>query len=142
MAYVHLYKGNPTAGGTDGQLISEGDNSNPLISGPLNGASGQESDPVKLAIRCEAGYKGANEGAIGNTYISASGANYQKWNLALDNNGSPGTWLGWGTALSFTTDLLTAANKCFWIKAKATAGENPSSDTTVKLAISTQISPI
>ena len=139
MAYVHFYMGNPTAGGTDGQLISEGDNSNCLKFGPLDVVAGQESAPVKCAIRCETGYRGVQAPAAGKeTCIvgpsATSGSNNTKFNFAFDDgSGNPGTFAGWGMYLSFPITELAATNKIFWVKAKSVAGESNTSDFTVKL---------
>ena len=50
MAYIHVYKNNPTAAGTDGTQVSEGDGTQ-AISVTLNAINNEESAPIKLALR-------------------------------------------------------------------------------------------
>lgn len=148
MAYVHFYMGAVTDGGTDGQLISEGDNSNYLKFGALDVINGQESAPVKVAFRCEAKYRGVQSPAAGKEtcYIgpsATSGSNNTKFNLAWDDgNGNPGTFAGWGMYLNFPITQLSTTNKVFWIKAKSVAGEPNTADITVKLNAIGQVEDI
>ena len=137
MAYLHIYKDSPTSGGTDGTLVSEGDGSSPITIGPLNATSNEESAAVKLALRCDAGY---NTGA--DVVITPSGTTAAKWNLAPDNAGAPGTYVGYGAALTVTS-VIGVVNTLFWIKGKAVSGENPANDTSVDLAVTcTTINPV
>ena len=129
MAYLHVYKNNPTAGGTDGTLVSEGDGSSPIIIGPLNAVNNEESAALKLAIRCESGYV---TGAT--TSITPTGTTATKWALAPDNSGSAGTFGAYGAALTLASGI-TATNTIFWAKAKAVSTENPANDTTVDLVV-------
>lgn len=133
MAYIHIYKNNPTAGGTDGQLVSEGDGSNPITVGPLNATNNEESAPVKLAVRCDSGYQ-----TSGNTTIQPVGTTAAKWALAPDNGGSPGTWTSWGGTLTISS-TIGATNTIFWLKAKATSDEVPANDTSVDLQVTATI---
>lgn len=133
MAYIHLYKDNPTAGGTDGVQVSEGTELNPVTVGPLNGTTGEESAPIKLALRCEAGYQ-----TYGNTTVTPVGTNADKWALAPDATGSPGTWCAWGSGLTIT-DVIGATNYIIWAKARAVAGEVPQNDISVDLQIGATI---
>jgi hypothetical protein len=55
-AYINLYKDNPTSGGTDGTLVSLGDDLSSLISSTVN-ATEDETKKIKIALRCENGYK-------------------------------------------------------------------------------------
>lgn len=133
MAYIHLYKDNPTAGGVDGVQVSEGTGLNPVTTEYLNGTTGQESTPIKLALRCESGYK-----TYGNTTVQPVGTNADRWALALDNNGSPGTWTAWGGTLTIT-DEISFVNYIIWVKAKAEPGEPPQNDTSVSLQVNATI---
>ena len=56
MAYIHVYKNNPTATGTDGTQVSEGDGTQ-AISITLNATNNEESAPIKLALRCDTATK-------------------------------------------------------------------------------------
>lgn len=124
--YAHVYKNNPTAGAADGSLVSEGDNSNPVMAGPLDASKNEESTVIKLAIRCEAGYN-----TSGNTVITPTGTSADKWALSLDGV----TWGAYGAALTITT-AITTVNTVFYAKAKAVSTENPVNDTAVKIQVS------
>lgn len=128
--YMHIYMNNPTAGAADGTQISEGTGLAQLKIGPLNAANNEESAPVKLAIRCESGYKTGDV-----TTIALTGKTANMWAMAPDNNGSPGTWGAYGGSLTFAAGITTT-NTLFWIKAKSADTENPVNDATVSLGIS------
>lgn len=133
MANIHLYKGNPTAGGTDGQLVSEGTGANPVSVGPLNIVAEEESASIKLALRCETGYA-----TSGNTTVSLVGINANMWALAPDNAGSPDTFGAYGALLTIS-DVIGATNHIIWVKAKTVNTESPSNDTGVKIQIDCNI---
>jgi len=133
--YLHIYCGTPTAGGTDGQILSEGDHSAPITIGPLNASTNQVSSPVKLAVRADV------DGASGKAYVTAdvttitpTGTTADDWALAPDNGGSAGTFGAYGAALSLAAGI-TNVNTIFWAKAKAVSGENPSTDISVGLHV-------
>lgn len=46
---IHIYKNNPTAGGKDGSMVSEGTNGNPITIGPLDASKNEESAPNKTS---------------------------------------------------------------------------------------------
>lgn len=52
MAYMNLYKNNPTAGGTDGSKVVAG---NPIIT-PYVDLASNETAIIKLALRCDTDY--------------------------------------------------------------------------------------
>lgn len=135
MSQIHIYYGSPTAAGTDGAVASEGTETSPIIIGPLDIATNQESDPVKLAIRCDDGYKAATGATITPT---GTGAAY--WALAPDNSGSAGTFGAYGAALTFSAEIADS-NTLFWVKAKAASTETPSADVSVDLVIAATIQP-
>lgn len=133
MAYIHVYMNNPTADGTDGVLVSEGTEQNPITVGPLNATENEESAPIKLALRCDAGYK-----TSGTVTIKPVGETADKWALAPDDGGVPGTWTDWGGQLEIA-DEIGSANYIFWIKARATSDEGPKNDATVDLQVQAMI---
>lgn len=118
--YIHLYRNNPTAGGVDGNLVSEGDGSNPITSAS-SVTTGNESEVITLAARCETGYT-----TSGNAVITPTGTTATYWSLSLDGV----TWLAYGAALTIAS-TITAVNTLFYAKYKAAAGENPATDKTV-----------
>lgn len=130
--YAHVYKNNPTAGAADGSLVSEGDNSNPVVAGPLDASKNEESAVIKLAIRCEAGYN-----TVGETVIALTGTSADKWALSL--NGS--NWGDYGASLTIPT-AITTVNTVFYAKAKAVSTENPVNDTTVKMTVNAMFVPV
>lgn len=130
---IHVFMNNPTVGLTDGNMVSEGDKSNPITIGPLNAKNNEESAPVKLAIRCDTGFVTTTS-----TVITPMGTTLNDWALAPDNAGVAGTFLDYGTALTITS-LINATNTLFWVKARAVSSESPINDSTVTLQIATTI---
>lgn len=133
MSLIGIYFGTVTAGGTDGTRASEGTGSTPIIIGPLDTATNEESSAVKLAIRCDSGYA-----ATGAT-ITPTGTTATKWALATDSSGSAGTFGAYGAALS--VGAVSDANTLIWAKAKTVSTETPSNDVSVDLVIAATIAP-
>lgn len=131
MAYIHLYKDNPTAGGTNGTLVSEGDGSSP-VTVTLNATNNEESSAITLALRCESGYQ-----TVGNTTITPTGTTASKW--ALSSNGT--TWSDYGSALIIST-TIGATNTLIYAKAKASSDETPMNDTSVDFQIQATIGAV
>ena len=129
---IHIYKNNPTAGGTDGSMVSEGTNGNPIIIGPLEASENEESTALTLGIRCEDGYSTAS-----NTVITPTGTTANMWALSLDGV----TWQNYGAALTIT-GIINATNTLFYCKAKTVDTENPVNDIGVKFNISTTITMV
>ena len=129
--YIHSYFGTVTQGGVDGTLVSEGTGLVPITT-PLI-LVGNECSPIKLAARCDSGYA-----TYGSTVITPTGTTYDKWALAPDNAGAPGTFGAYGAALTIAGQI-GATNQLFWAKAKAVNGETPQNDTTVDLQVAATI---
>lgn len=124
--HYHIYKNNPTEGGTDGVLVSEGTGLTPVEIGPLNATNNEESSAIPLAIRCDTGYK-----TIGNVTITPVGTTKEKWALSTDGT----TWQTYGSGITISTEV-GATNKLFYVKAKATDDEvDPVNDTTVDIKV-------
>ena len=134
MAYIHVYM-NPTAGGTDGTQVSEGTGLQP-ISVTLNATNNEESTPIKLALRCDAGYQ-----TSGNITLSLVGTTQAKWALTPNNAGSAGTFGAYGANLVIAT-VVGATNVLFWAKAKATSDEAPQNDTSVDIQVTATIEAV
>jgi hypothetical protein len=132
MAYIHMYKTNPTGGGVDGDLVSEGTGLVP-VTYTLNATIDEEGVEQKLALRCEAGYK-----TTGNVTITPTGTTAAKWALAPNNGGVPGVWGAYGAVLTIA-DEVPATNYLFFVKAKATNDEAPVNDATVDLVVTATI---
>lgn len=125
---LHIYYGNPTAGGVDGTEASSGTELSP-ISVTLD-ASQAEAKAVKCAVRCDTGYY-----IEGDTTIRFVGTNTSKWKAAADDN-----YADAATALSsaawqdtITLSGVASANTIFWIKAMSSTDENPQNDTSVDI---------
>lgn len=125
---IHIYK--------DGVMISEGDNTNPIVVGPLNATIGEESVPMKLAIKCDTGFQSA-----GDTVITPQGENANKWALAPNNNGAAGTFGAYGASLTIS-DVIKQEDVIFWVKAKSDISETPSNDTSTKLTVQATIAAV
>ena len=123
--YLHVYKNNPTAGGTDGSLVSEGTGLNPITTNALNATMNEESAVIKLALRCEAGYT-----TSGDITITPMGTTSSKWALSADGT----TWGAYGAVLTITT-VIGVVNTIIYCKAKAVSGESVVNDSTVTLQL-------
>lgn len=124
---IKCYKDNPTAGQTNGVLVSSGTGLSPITTGVLRADLNEVSANIKLAVRCDSGYE-----TSGNTTISLVGNTANKWALAPDSSGNPGTWKNYGESLVITSKV-GATNTIFWARAKATDDELPIKDTTVSV---------
>lgn len=92
-AYHHIYMNNPTAGDTDGTMVSEGHVLTAPVSATLNAANNEEKI-IKLAIRCDAGFKSVGDvsivlGTVSTsdgkiTNVSTGGGNTGKWAISKD----------------------------------------------------------
>lgn len=129
MAYIHVYKGNPTAGGVDGQQVSEETELMPITTAPLQASVNQEGQPIKLAIRCETGWQTG-----GDTVIIPGGPTTDKWALAHDVSGVAGVFMDWGASLTIA-NTITDVNTVFWVKARAISGEAAGTDTSADLLV-------
>jgi hypothetical protein len=133
VAYIHVYTGTVTAGGTNGTAVSEGTGAAPITTAVLSASSNEVGSWIKCAVRCDTGYK-----TSGTTTITPTGTTAAKWDLAPDNAGSAGTAVGYGNALSIATEI-GATNTLFWTRAKATSDEAPVNDTSVDLVVAATI---
>jgi hypothetical protein len=131
--WIHIYKGSVTSGAKDGTAVSEGTGADPISSGVLNATINQESNAIKLAVRCDDGVQ-----TSGNTTIQPFGTSASKWSLAPDSGNAPGTWGAYGEALVIST-VIGSTNTIFWAKAKATSDETPSMDDATDFRITTTV---
>lgn len=125
---LHIYYGNPTAGGTDGTEASSGTELSP-ISVTLD-ASKAEAKAVKCAVRCDTGYY-----IEGDTTISFVGTNTTKWKVAADDNYADAV-AALSSAIWQDTLALSgvgSTNTVFWVKAMSSTDENPQNDTSVDI---------
>jgi hypothetical protein len=137
---IKIYKGNPTAGGTDGTLVSSGTGLNPIESGAIKvpAAGYQEGSWIKLAVRCDNGYETVEDSARHARISIVDSAGVTLWQLAPDNNGQPGTAKDWGEPLDFLTKL-GATNTIFWARARVAHTEEPANDESVDIQVAATI---
>lgn len=126
--YINIYSGTVTAGGTDGTLISNGDNSSPL-SLVVNSSDTTPEAVAACAIRCQPTYNASD------VTISFDGTNASQWSICDTETGT------YGSSLTLSSDVLTT-NTLFYVKATATAGEEPKIDTSVKIRTVATISKV
>ena len=105
----------------NGELISNGDLSNPLVVGPLNASDNEVSNPIAVQVKTDAGYV-----TRGNVVISFEGESASKWQICATEDGS------YGSTLTIS-EVVTEAGRTFYVKAKATSDEMPVNDKTGKI---------
>lgn len=121
--YINIYKNNPTAGLTDGTLVStDGE-----FTSPINfvlDATQNESKILKLAIRTEQGYV-----TTGEVTISDVNDTNDRLKLSWTENGT------FADSIS-TTDEITAVNKIFYAKGSSVSSERPQTDNSASFQVS------
>ena len=137
---IKIYKNNPTAGGTDGTLVSSGTGLDPIESGaikvPESGYA--EGNWIKLAVRCDPGYETVEDSSRHARISIVDSAKVTMWQLAPDNNGQPGTAEDWGDPLDFLTKI-GATNTIFWARARVAHTEEPANDESVAIQVAATI---
>lgn len=127
-AFLNIFTNNPTAGGTDGTMVSENDFTSP-ISVTLD-ASKDEEKVIKLAIRTESGYVTQSD-----TTISDSGDTNDRLKLSFSSD------TGWADSITFS-DTIVASNVIFYAKASSNSAEKPQSDRSIKLNVQAVIQAV
>jgi hypothetical protein len=137
---IKIYKDNPTAGGTDGTLVSSSTGLNPIESGaikvPESGYA--EGNWIKLAVRCDAGYETVEDSSRHARISIEDSAGVTLWQLAPDNAGNAGTAKDWGEPLDFLTKI-GATNTIFWARARVAHTEEPANDESVDIQVAATI---
>lgn len=130
-AYINLYTGTVTAGGTDGTAVSTGDTETSPVSVTLN-TTNSETAIVKCALRCESGYK-----TSGDTKITFTGTSSTKWQISADASYADATAAAAATFMSSLTisTAINATNTIVWLKALSSTDESPANDTTTDLQV-------
>ncbi len=106
----------------DTKVSQSGDFSNP-VEFDLN-AEKNETGEVRLYVLADSGYY------VENTSIQPTGDTSNRWYLAPDNSGSPGTYNAAGESLSLGT-VDDTSKVYFWVKAEALSTEDPQVDESV-----------
>lgn len=128
---IKIYKDSPTANLQDGTMVSEEDWSNAVDSGFISipDTSFTSGNWIKLSIRCDADYKTVLD-LERHARINLTGTENIKWQLALDDAGSPSsTPSDWGSYLDIVNEI-NDTNTIFWARAKAVSGEIVMNDQT------------
>lgn len=125
--YLNLYMGNPTAGGTDGTIVSlDGSQTSPVMF-TLDAAE-EESGTQVLALRCEDGYS-----THGETEVTFTGETSSKWSVSLDG-------FNFSESIAITTPIGTG-NTLFYVRAESSYDENPGNDSSVFIKVTAKIVP-
>ncbi len=137
---IKIYKNDPTAGGTDGTLVSSGTGLNPIESGAIKvpAAGYQEGSWIKLAVRCDTGYETVEDSSRHARISIVDSTGVTLWQLAPDNAGSAGTPEDWGDPLDFLTKI-GATNTIFWARARVASTEEPANDESVDIQVAATI---
>ncbi len=129
---IKVYKGNPTAGGTDGTLVSTDTWLEPIESGdievPESGYA--EGSWIKCAVRCDETFETRLKDSrhVRLTIETVGGTDHtDKWQLAPDDGGSAGTPVAWGAELDLL-DQVIDENTLFHVRARAHFEEGPAND--------------
>lgn len=119
--YIGLYI-EGTSGNNDGTPLSfKGEMGSPcnfLFTVPFSSTEGFiESQPKRLAIRCENGFT-----TVGGAKIVIEGQTLDRFSLAFGDDNGPLEFLPYGDALTITQEVVNS-NFTFWIKARVFAQE-------------------
>lgn len=117
-AYINIYKGTVTAGGTDGTAVSTGDSFTEPLSVELN-ASINETKTILCAIRTETGYSASNV-----TIYAVNDTNNRVTFCTTAN----GTFTS-----SITIASVSTTNTLFYVKSSSTDTDIPQVNRKIKL---------
>lgn len=126
-AYINIYKGNPTAGATDGDIVSTGGANTSPIEFTLD-ASQNQSKKAKLAIRTESGYTASDVIIQDNNDIN------DRLKLCLTENGT--------YADSISVGNVSTVNTIFYAQASSSSLEAPQTDTSANFMVSCMITAV
>lgn len=126
-AYINIYKGNPTAGATDGDIVSTGGANTSPIEFTLD-ASQNQSKKAKLAIRTESGYTASDVIIQDNNDIN------DRLKLCLTENGT--------YADSISVGSVSTVNTIFYAQASSSSLEAPQTDTSANFMVSCMITAV
>lgn len=133
-SYINVYKhsptgesDNPTNRGVDGMLVSENGSMTEPVDVTLNAAD-EDSQIIKLALRCQTGYINS-----GNAVIEIQNDPQNHWSLCLTQDGE------FDTVITVSGDFST--NTIFWAKASSEASELPTVEETSPFKVTVPIVP-
>lgn len=124
--YINLYKNNPTAGATDGTAVSTDGAFTAPFSFTLD-ASQNESQTLQAAIRTVSGYQ-----TTGDTIIQDNNDTNDRLKLCWTADGT------FADSIS-TANSISSVNTIFFIKATSADTENPQTDRSASIKVTTKI---
>lgn len=139
---IKVYKDNPTAGGTDGTLVSSGTWDEAIHSGAIKvpDEGYQEGEWIKLAVRCDSTYETVEDEARHARLSIEDSTHVDKWQLAPDDAGSADEYNAedWGDPYDFLSKI-DDTNTIFWARARVAHTEEPDNDTSVQIQVAAVI---
>lgn len=134
---IKLYAGDPTAGGTDGTLITD---LSIIDTGRIRVPQTDYavSAWIKLAVRCDEGYQTVEDDDVADLHATIEiidDIHIDKWQLAPDDGmGDPDEDAAedWGDPL-LIEEMIEDTNYIFWVRARAKSDEEAHKDGTVKI---------
>jgi len=140
---IKIYMGTVTAGDTDGDLVSSDTGLAPVESGVIKVPTVDyaEGSWIKLAARCDVGYLTVEESSRHARLTIVDSDGVDKWQMALDDAGTPDTPEAWGDPLDLL-DEVDATNTIFWARARVAHDEEPSNDATVDIVVTATIGAV
>lgn len=133
--YLYLYTDSPTSGGTDGTKVTQDDDYTSAVAVTLD-ASANEGKKIKLAARCDTGYRTTSDGVR----VTLTGDTSAKWKLCYSKDfvgaDAPTSDLFGDTC---TLPQVEATNVIFWALASASDDEVPHNDKSVHIVLTAQI---
>lgn len=127
--YINIYNNNPTADAIDGSVVGSNRSEGNPVAVTLD-ASRNETKKIKLAVRCEEGYR-----TIENTIIQDAGDTDDRWKFSLAENGE------FGDTITIAGSI-GSVNTIFWAQASSDSLESPAKDTSVNIRLSTRIETV
>ena len=95
-----------------------------------------EEKEVRLYLQTETNYTAHN------LSVAINGTTSDKWALAPDNSGSPGTYGDYGAAVDLSSIDASAGKTYFWAKAKVANTEDIQKDRSVNLSVVGTVEPV
>ena len=127
--YINVYMNNPTAGETDGTVVSTDGAFTAPFSFTLDAAQ-NESQALPAALRTESGYQ-----TTGTTTISDNNDTNDRLKFCKTADGE------FTDSITFE-ESITAVNTLFYIKASSADTENPQTDRSISIRINAVIASV
>lgn len=134
---IELIMNNPTAGGTNGQVVSESTQQFPI--NVIVNTKYANYTIVKMALRCTEGHQ-----TTGITLVSFSGATAAMWKVAPDDSYVDEIEAEAATYDDYIqiTDVIGDTNKIIWFKVSTDGTEDAMVDTSVVVNVYGHVVPV